>query len=454
MMELRFNTHGNEKQKECARAWCDNTVIDIAYGGSKGSAKSFTGCSLIFGDAFIYPETHYFIARRSLNDLRKHTIPSIHEVFQLWDLNDKYYKFNASDNFFTLYNKSKVFLLDAKYLPSDPHFYRFGSMQMTRGWIEEAGEFTQEAKANLQATVGRWKNDVYGINGKILQTCNPAKNYLYKDYYKPFKEGRLEPWRRFIQALPTDNKMLPKEYLENLDRILSRNEKERLLKGNWEYDDNPNALCDYDAILSVFENNQVSVGTDKYLTADIARFGSDKAIILIWQDWKVIEYFTYEVSKTTDIQDCINAQRVKHGIPKHHCIADEDGVGGGVVDNCGIKGFVNNSSPIEENIEDAIKKDTPNFKNLQAQCIYYFAKAVNNHQVYFEAELPERFKQEIIEELEAIESYRTDNEGKLQILPKEKVKDKIGRSPDWRDALMMRKWFDLKPAKKAAKFSF
>ena len=125
-----------------------------------------------------------------------------------------------------------------------------------------------------------------------------------------------------------------------------------------------------------------------------------------------------------------------------------------MVDNCGIKGFVNNSSPIEENIEDAIKKDTPNFKNLQAQCIYYFAKAVNNHQVYFEAELPERFKQEIIEELEAIESYRTDNEGKLQILPKEKVKDKIGRSPDWRDALMMRKWFDLKPAKKAAKFSF
>jgi hypothetical protein len=327
-------------------------------------------------------------------------------------------------------------------------------MQMTRGWIEEAGEFTQEAKANLQATVGRWKNDVYGINGKILQTCNPAKNYLYKDYYKPFKEGRLEPWRRFIQALPTDNKMLPKEYLENLDRILSRNEKERLLKGNWEYDDNPNALCDYDAILSVFENDQVSAGTEKYLTADIARFGSDKAIILIWHGWKVIEYFTYEVSKTTDIQDCINAQRVKHGIPKDRCIADEDGVGGGVVDNCGIKGFVNNSSPIEENIEDAIKKDTPNFKNLQAQCIFYFAKMINNHQVYFEAELPERFKQEIIEELEAIESYRTDNEGKLQILPKEKVKDKIGRSPDWRDALMMRKWFDLKPAKKAARFSF
>lgn len=448
-MILEFNTHGNEKQKECARAWCDNSVIDIAYGGSKGSAKSFTGCSLIFGDGFIYPKTHYFIARRSLNDLRKFTIPSIYEVFEKWKLTDKYYKLDSKDNFFTLYNKSKIFLLEAKYLPSDPHFYRFGSMQMTRGWIEEAGEFTAEARQNLQAAVGRWKNDLYGINGKILQTCNPTKNYLYKDYYKKAKEGNLEPWKRFIQALPTDNKKLPKEYLETLDKILSENEKERLLKGNWEYDDNPNALCDYDSILSIFENDHIDSGYLYYLTADIARFGSDKAIILIWKGWNVVDYYTFDVSKITDIQDCINTQRSKYGIPKDRCIADEDGVGGGVVDNCGIKGFVNNSSPIEENVTDEIKKQTPNFKNLQAQCIFYFAKKVNDRQVYFSAELRERFKEEIIEELEAIESYKSDGDGKLQILPKEKVKDKIGRSPDWRDALMMRKWFDLNPIVKS-----
>lgn len=33
----------------------------------------------------------------------------------------------------------------------------------------------------------------------------------------------------------------------------------------------------------------------------------------------------------------------KYRIPKWRCIADEDGVGGGVVDNCDIQGFVNNS---------------------------------------------------------------------------------------------------------------
>jgi hypothetical protein len=206
-MKLVFDTKGNEKQKECARAWLDNDIVDVTYGGSKGSAKSFTGCSLIFGDAFIYPETHYFIARKKLNDLRKFTIPSIHEVFSIWGISDNLYKYNGQDNYFELYNKSKVFLLDAKYLPSDPLYYRFGSMQMTRGWIEEAGEFDEEAKNNLMASIGRWKNDEYGLTPKLLQTCNPSKNYLYKKYYKKFKDGTLEPYKKFIQALPTDNKI-------------------------------------------------------------------------------------------------------------------------------------------------------------------------------------------------------------------------------------------------------
>lgn len=70
-MKIVFDTKGNEKQKECARAWIDDSITEIVYGGSKGSAKSFTGCSLIFGDALIYPNTQYFIARKNLNDLNR-----------------------------------------------------------------------------------------------------------------------------------------------------------------------------------------------------------------------------------------------------------------------------------------------------------------------------------------------------------------------------------------------
>src|SRR5690606_17957490 len=227
-------------------------------------------CSLIFGDASMYPETHYFIARKKLNDIRKYTIPSIHEVFNHWGLSSKYFSFNGQDNYFTLYNKSRVYLLEAKYLPSDPQYYRFGSMQMTRGWIEEAGEFEEAAKNNLSASIGRWKNDVYNLAPKLLQTCNPSKNYLYRDYYMKNKKGTIEEWRKFVQALPSDNKKLPKGYLENLKRTLTTNEKERLLFGNWEYDDDPAVLIEYNKILDLFSNDFISEG-ERYITADIAR---------------------------------------------------------------------------------------------------------------------------------------------------------------------------------------
>lgn len=431
-MKLVFDTRGNEKQKDAARYWIDDTTDEIWYGGSKGSGKSYLGCALIFGDALIYPETFYFIARKKLNDLRRFTIPSIHEVLRDFNVPDTMFKYNGQDNFFEMYNKSKVFLLDARYLPSDPEYQRFGSMQMTRGMIEEAGEFEFDSYSSLAISIGRWKNDVYGLRGKLLGTMNPSKNFVKRMVYDKWKKGDLEDRIKFIQALPDDNKMLPDGYLERLRNTLSRNERERLLYGNWEYDDDPTALVDYDNITSIFENDHVPEGR-KYLTADIARLGSDKAVILVWSGWRVIDHIIFEKSRTTDIQNAITALRSKHQIAPQYCIADEDGVGGGVVDNSRIRGFLNNGKVIGKE----------NYLNLQNQCVYYLAEKIQRNEVYWESDLQEKYRDEVIEELEQLKSYQVDKGGKIRALPKEKIKEAIGRSPDWRDALMMRSWFDL-----------
>jgi len=120
-MTVTFDTHGNIKQKQAAMAWVDNNTTDILYGGGKGGGKTYLGVSLIFGDALLYPGTHYFIARKELNDLRRFTIPSIYEVFNDLGLDPNLYlQWHGQDNFFELPNGSKVFLLAAKYLPGDP----------------------------------------------------------------------------------------------------------------------------------------------------------------------------------------------------------------------------------------------------------------------------------------------------------------------------------------------
>lgn len=438
-MKIVFDTNGNERQKEVARHWVDPSVSDIVYGGSKGSGKSFLGCSLIFGAALMYPGTMWFIARKSLNDLRKFTQPSVTEVMTGWGLNEEYYKFNGQDNFYTLYNGSKVFLLEAKYLPSDPKYMRFGSMQMTGGWIEEAGEFEEAAKSNLGASIGRWKNKEYNLPGKLLQTCNPAKNYLYRDYYKKHKNGELEEWKRFVQALPTDNKMLPDGYLLNLERTLTKNERERLLEGNWEYDDDPSVLMDYDHILDVFKNSHIKEdGEERYITADIARLGRDKTVIVVWQGFRVLYIKTMGKNLIPEAAQEIRKLQAEFGVTMSNVVVDEDGVGGGVVDILSCNGFVNNSSPIA--IMDGDKQVKPNFDNLKSQCYYALADKVNKGLVYI---VDDTYKEEIIEELEQVKCKDIDSDLKRGVLPKDKVKELLGRSPDFSDALMMRMYFTL-----------
>lgn len=443
-MKLVFDTNGNEKQKRVAKHWIDNTTADIVYGGSKGSGKSYLGVSLIFGDAFLYPETSYFIARKSLTNIRKFTIPSIHEVFQHWGVTDKMWKYNGQDNYFELYNKSRVYLLDAKYLPSDPEYYRFGSMQITRGWIEEAGEFEEAAKNNLNASIGRWKNDVYNLAPKLLQTCNPSKNYLYREYYRPNKSGTLPDWRKFIQALPQDNKKLPDGYLQNLERTLSRNEKERLLKGNWEFDDDPAALMDYEKILKIFTNSDVPTGA-KFITCDIARFGSDKIVKIEWDGWRG-KVFSYTKQGTDTTATSIEASKIRLNITKNDILVDEDGIGGGIVDFYKCNGFVNNSRPFPSPNAPYGKdgKQLPdNFDNLKSQCYFKLAEMINNEQVFIECE-NDSIRQMIIEELEQVKQKALDSDMKKGVIPKDKVKEVLGRSPDFSDTLMMRAWFDFR----------
>ena len=70
------------------------------------------------------------------------------------------------------------------------------------------------------------------------------------------------------------------------------------------------------------------------------------------------------------------------------------------------------------------------------------AEIVNGNQMFIECEEGET-KDMIVEELEQVKQFNMDKDGKKRIIPKDKVKKLIGRSPDYSDLLMMRMWFAL-----------
>jgi hypothetical protein len=448
-MELTFKTK-NRRQLEASQYWNDTTTEQILYGGAKAGGKSYLGASLIFADALTYPETHYFIARKELTDLRKFTIPTIHEVFANWGLKiDDYATFNGQDNTYTLYNKSKVYLIACKEEPSDPLFERLGSMQMTRGWIEEAGEVAEAAKDNLWLAVGRWKNDVYNLPKKLLITANPKKGWMKRDFIEPYQTNSLPPHRKFVPALVTDNKYMSQSYIDTLSAIKDQASRERLFLGNWDYDEDKNALVTYDALSDAFSNTPTK-DNQKYLIVDVARFGKDATTLSFWRSMELYKIEKFHLQDTQNTIQKIKDYAATEQIPFSNILIDEDGIGGAVVDGLkGTRGFIANSRPLPTSseirgrlskIESHLIPKT-NYQNLKAQCAFKLAELITEHKIAFK--VPE-YREVIMEELTALLKQRNkDDDGKLQIIPKDEVKASIGHSPDIGDPIIYRAWFEL-----------
>lgn len=445
-MILQFKTRIN-KQIQAAEYWNDQETEQILYGGAKGGGKSYLGAFLIFNDALIYPDTHYFVARQELIDLRKYTIPTIEELFKNLDLPiTKYANFDGQYNIYTLYNGSKVFLIACKEQPSDPLFEKFGSMQMTRGWIEEGGEVSEAAKANLWLSIGRWKNEEYKLKKKLLITANPKKGWMKREF---IDLPQLPIERKYIQAFATDNLYLPEDYIATLRNEKDKVRRQRLWEGNWDYDEDDDSLTSYDALSDAFSNTIIK-DNQKYLIIDVARFGKDTTTFNFWDGLELykIEQYTKQDTQNT-IQKAKDLARIEQ-VPYSNIMIDEDGIGGAVVDGMsGVKGFIANSTPIPSRtaitskikyLSDFVPKT--NFKNLKTQCAFKLANLINEHKIAFN--VPE-YREVIIEELSALLRHKNaDSDGKLQIKPKDEVKTDLGRSPDIGDPIIYRMWFELK----------
>ena len=146
-----------------------------------------------------------------------------------------------------------------------------------------------------------------------------------------------------------------------------------------------------------------------YITADIARLGQDKTVIVVWNGWTVVEIVVLTHSRIDETTAIIRELIHAHNVRLSNVLADEDGLGGGVVDNLRCRGFKNGSS--------AIKKDV--FTNLKTECYYTLAKVVEDGKITI---LATQHKERIIKELEAVKRYRSDADSKNRVTPKEEIK--------------------------------
>lgn len=425
----------NAKQTAAIDLLERSDVEELLYGGAAGGGKSVLGCYFVLKNCFKYPKTRHLIGRATLKTLYDTTFKTFLETCAKQGLKyGNHFNHNGQKHVTTFRNGSEILWKDLAYYPSDPNYDELGSLELTSAFVDEVVQIRFRAFELLKSRI-RYMLDNYGLKPKLVATCNPSRGWVYETFYLPDKNKKLPSHRAFVKATVSDNKdNVSKYYLESLNRM-NPIDRARLLYGDWEYEDQ-DSLFNYEALVNAFTERREITG-QAFITADIARMGGDRTVIVVWEGWKVVDLVImqkqYLDAVAAKVKDLMNTYEVL----RSRVIVDEDGVGGGVRDILNCIGFVNNSTPVE------VKGKKQNFQNLKTQCFYHFAEIVNKGECDL-SYLRGDSREDAIQELNQIKRTNIDLDRKLSITPKDAIKEAIGRSPDIGDALMFRSYFDLK----------
>ena len=209
---------------------------------------------------------------------------------------------------------------------------------------------------DIVKTLLRYKINEFKLTPKLFMSCNPSQNWLKQEFYLKHMDDSLEPHKVFIQALPQDNMYLPESYLTIL-KNLPPAQRARLYNGSWDYETD-NGLFDFDIINKSLYQAQPNPNDKKYMTIDVARFGDDRSVVMIWVGLVVTECHIYRKLSAVDLVDQIKILASGYGIHPTNMILDADGVGGPVADMLRATNFINNAKPLHNQ----------NFSNLKSQC--------------------------------------------------------------------------------------
>jgi len=430
-----------KKQSFCWKLLMDDKTNIITYGGSAGGGKSFLGCLWISTLCLKYPGIRCLIGRTVLQQLKMTTLNTLFETLQRMNLKSgEHYTYNGQTNVITFQNKSEIILKDLAFQPSDPNYDSLGGIEVSAVFVDEAVQVTHLCYSILKSRI-RFKLNEFNLIPKMLLTCNPGQNWIKKEFYIPYTQDVLDENLAFVPALPLDNPYLPESYIEML-KGLPPQQRRRLLEGDWDYLDDSDSLFDFDSITESVFKDEPNPQDKKYMSIDVARFGTDRSVVMIWVGLVVIECKVYSKLSTTELSSEIKDLMRAHGIHPSNIIVDSDGVGGGVADQIRGQNFVNNSSPLHGQ----------NFSNLKSQCYVKLSELFKEGKISLNL-LDPTVVDDLTQELLSVKLKDIDKDNKVSVQSKEEMKKVLGKSPDLSDALMMRMYWEVKNLKASGKYA-
>ncbi len=306
----------------------------------------------------------------------------------------------------------------------DRDFSKIKSMNLTCAFIDEADAVHQEGFLATYGRVGRANKN--GAPDFIILACNPNESWIKEQYYDKWKGGTL-PENVAVIEFDMEDSFLPTSYY---DKFMSSppNWKKRYLYNDWNYGDDENSLFKY-VTMDAAHVTAIEEG-DRYAALDVARFGTDRAVASLWEGKQLInirimkdkEEKVSNVDLGRKFKSFCEAMRVGY---EHACV-DAVGNGSGVVD-----WLHENEFYVKEFI--AGSKADGNYNNLRSEATHLLAQDIEKGEVKFLDSCP--FLAELKKELTMQQYQIVDKQ--LILESKDKVKSRLGMSPDIADAVIM-----------------
>ena len=465
-----------ERQAEAWNFLNDDITREIVYGWWAGWWKTKLGSIWLGSMIAALPGSTWCIGRSELKKIKLSTLVTFRQVLTELGFSDKSYRYDDQKGVLTFKNGCKVVLMDLNYNPSDPEFDRLGSMEFTWAFIDESQEIDDKARQilssrlrnllgqNLFTTTDKsaaekrivdngkgvlyynevlkeywvvmWQQKV----PKLFMSCNPGRNFIYTDFYKPRKNNTLEEHRQFVQSLPTDNPFLPQSYIENL-KNLDKVSRERLLYGNFDYSDDPWLLFTIDELSEMFVDREPKRAR-YYITVDAARQGKDSTVIWVWKWLHLFRIVKIDKWSLTVQKEKIQELIEQYDVSVENVIIDEVWVGGWLVDMLWCRWFIANAAPLQPYSARLLPYMKRNYQNLKVQAFFYLQKYVRDWKVSIKAGW--QLKEEIIEELLFVRQIDLDNDSKIKLESKKELKERLWKSPDLADMISFRMYWLIK----------
>jgi hypothetical protein len=432
------------KQSDVVQA-VNNPVVDtIVLFGTVGTGKTDIAAHVVLSICQKFPKTYWPVFRQNISTALKTVIPSYLEMADKMGLVEgSDYKFNQQSHTLTFKNKSVVIFVEADQT-KDRGGKKIKGINASGNHIDEADELQFEMF--IQATSRKGRRNEFGQPSISIITMNPNDSWAKELYYDRWKAGTLPDSIAAIEFGLADSWQSEQDI-----KALKQNPvwwTERFLNNNWDYSDESSSLFKSRSwAASIVET--LDGDAKRAAGYDVARFGTDRSVrALIYGKTIADLYIVKDKDQQIDTSvqaDWLVTDARDSGYGLERTAVDAVGLGAGVVDGLAKQGFkvkeyMSGAKP-DPLIRFTKDDNVPtNFDSLRSQMIYLYARGVELGVIKHFAGCP--FLKELQKEAMVHNFEITDKV--LKVESKDKIKTRLGTSPDLLDAVVMGLYIALK----------